>query len=483
MTRGLAFPLIGFAALLTLAGCGRGFMQFAQERAPWRHEAEVACLKSGAVKISDAVTQADPIEGPGMCGADFPLKVAALGEDRVAMGYGDELRPPGAIPNGAQPRWPIREPANVAQPRLQWSVGPQPVEGTAGAPMSIVPPGANDPAPQAYEPRPYEPGPYEPRGGQSYEPRGGPSYEPRRYEPVATRPAYPQRAYEPPAAAPRDERADDIPDDAVLPNRRAAPQPRYSPQASREPQQEPIRREMPRSVPNLGPMRGPAVTGSTKVELKPKATLACPMVSALDQWVSEAVQPAAMKWFGQPVVEIKQISAYSCRGMVGASGHHISEHAFGNALDVAGFVLADGRKIIVKSSWNGAPEETGFLHDIQMAACDKFTTVLAPGYNVYHYNHIHLDLMRRRNGRTACRPNPISGEVAAARALQKTKYARRDPGVTGSIGKGGSRADNIAGEDGLFDDDDDDTTGSIGPSSVPLPAPRITRPSPAVNTP
>ena len=135
------------------------------------------------------------------------------------------------------------------------------------------------------------------------------------------------------------------------------------------------------------------MTGAVAVH--PTATLACPIVSALDHWIADAVQPAAMHWFGQPVAEIKQISAYSCRGMNGQPGAHISEHAFGNALDIAAFTLADGRKVMVKDGWRGAPEEQGFLRDVQGSACQQFTTVLAPGSNVYHYNHIHVDLMRR----------------------------------------------------------------------------------------
>jgi hypothetical protein len=192
-----------------------------------------------------------------------------------------------------------------------------------------------------------------------------------------------------------------------------------------------------------------------KAAVSPPATLACPIVSALDKWVSESVQPAALRWFNQPVVEIKQISSYSCRRMVGA-GPHISEHAFGNALDIAGFILADGRKVMVKTGWNGAPEEAGFLHDVQGAACNVFTTVLAPGYNVYHYDHIHVDLMRRASGRTPCRPNPISGEVAAARQAQKSKYAHRggDRMITGSIGGPAAKAQvAVPGEDGEFGDD------------------------------
>jgi hypothetical protein len=182
----------------------------------------------------------------------------------------------------------------------------------------------------------------------------------------------------------------------------------------------------------LGPARGiPPTPAFTPVAVSPPATLACPIVSELERWIAGAVQPAAMRWFGSPVAEIKQISAYSCRGMNGNSRASISEHAFGNALDIAAFTLADGRKITVKNGWRGLPEEQGFLRDVQAAACDQFSTVLAPGSNVYHYDHIHVDLMRRRDGHRACNPHAVSGEEVAARA---GRYAiKRDPGITGSL--------------------------------------------------
>ena len=84
--------LVGLVVVLALAGCGGGW--FAQQREPWRHDAEVACLKSGQVKITDAIAQMPAISGPGMCGADFPLKVAALGGEGAALGYSDDPRPP-----------------------------------------------------------------------------------------------------------------------------------------------------------------------------------------------------------------------------------------------------------------------------------------------------------------------------------------------------------------------------------------------------
>ena len=77
----------------------------------------IACLKSGAVKESAELVRIDPISGPGVCGAEYPLKVAALGENISSFGFADEsLRPPGSI--GNQPRWPItRAPAAAAPPK------------------------------------------------------------------------------------------------------------------------------------------------------------------------------------------------------------------------------------------------------------------------------------------------------------------------------------------------------------------------------
>jgi hypothetical protein len=287
----------------------------------------------------------------------------------------------------------------------------------------------------------------------------GPQYDPyadARYAAPSRRaviapgiaPAQPLSLY-PPGLAPPDEDDEEIgiPGGAPHPYY-GGPQAPYAPGAERNSGAAAPSPTLPsQPPPPLGPPRGPLVTGSAgPVEVSPPATLACPIVAALDQWIATAVQPAALRWFRQPVVEIKQISAYSCRGMNGNPNAHISEHAFGNALDIAEFDLADGHVVSVQYGWRGTPEEQGFLHDVQSAACDQFSTVLAPGASVYHYNHIHVDLMRRTSGRRICEPGAISGEVAAARAggrfaVQRygDRYGDRssdrssDPGVTGSI--------------------------------------------------
>ena len=161
-----------------------------------------------------------------------------------------------------------------------------------------------------------------------------------------------------------------------------------------------------------------------------------------------------MRWFGARVVEIKQISAYSCRGMNGNSHAHISEHAFGNALDIAGFTLADGRRISVKDGWKGLPEEQGFLRDVQATACQQFTTVLAPGSNVYHYDHIHVDLMRRATRRADLPAGGGVGRGDRGAGGGRNPYASREPYVTGSLGGQKGRGASAQGSDKVDEEDE-----------------------------
>src|SRR5271169_6638407 len=141
MTRGVRVYLVGSFVLVSLTACGRGF--FSEEREPWRTEAEIACLKSGAVKESAELVRMSPISGPGMCGAEFPLKVAALGESSGSFGFADDdLRPPASIGNA--PRWPISQPP-PPQPQPAPYAGAairQPDYGaSSGGPISLTAPG------------------------------------------------------------------------------------------------------------------------------------------------------------------------------------------------------------------------------------------------------------------------------------------------------------------------------------------------------
>jgi hypothetical protein len=410
MTRRVSWYLIGSLVLVSLAGCGRGF--FTAEREAWRAEAEAACIKSGTVKESATLVRIPPISGPGSCGADFPLKVAALGGSDIAMSYSGALRPPGAIPNASrQPRWPINQ-----QPYDQQSTQQPYSSSSSSSSQPAYPQQQGYPA-QSY---PSQQGPI------SLHAPGNPAAEDEDAEAYdASQPGAPPQGRAPST----NQLYQDSP-------RLGAPNsyPQREPyQQQREPSQHDAYPAAPLvTPPRLGPQRNDQVAAIGPVAFKPAATLACPLVSALDRWIMDSIQPAAMRWFNQPVVEIKQISAYSCRGMNGNPNARISEHAFGNALDISAFTLADGRRISVKDGWRGLPEEQGFLRDVQGAACQMFNTVLAPGSNVYHYDHIHVDLMRRSSGRAICNPAAVSGDTIAARA--GGRFAGRDQGITGSVG-------------------------------------------------
>jgi len=472
MTPGVRKSLVGstvLAALIAVAGCTSRYLM--AERDAWRHEAEESCINSGVPDEIPGRVRIATISGPGACGIDYPLKVSELGLS-TPLGYDDEpLQPPGTIPNApnaSMPQhWPLVQsrplsppPAEAAPPQDDEGAYEQPDDGPPpydaapyGAPSSAGPArpqyGAEPDGQPQYGGEPYRPPAYGPP------PYASPHYGDAQYAPPATPSTGAPMSLSPPGVAPPaddTEGAGGAPHPYYnVPNNGAAnatpvviPPSLYSPRpmmAPPPPQQTmPAAREAP--IPPLGPPAAPPVTASAgPVALKPPATLACPIVSVLDKWISASVQPAALKWFHQPVVEIKQIGSYSCRAMVnGNPNAPISEHAFGNALDIAEFDLADGHRISVQYGWHGTPEEQGFLRDVQGAACQDFTTVLAPGANVYHYNHIHVDLMRRRGRPYICEPRAIPGDVVAARA--RAHYAAR-------YGTG-------------------DTTGSIKKSSAPL---------------
>jgi hypothetical protein len=128
---------------------------------------------------------------------------------------------------------------------------------------------------------------------------------------------------------------------------------------------------------------------ATPSRLNQPAVLSCPTALALSRFDSEVVQPAALRHFGKPVTRIVHVGAYSCRGIGG--GKKWSQHAFGNAIDVIGFDLADGSRIVIAKDWRGAKARTDFLREVAQGACAVFQVVLTPAYDKSHHDHFHLD--------------------------------------------------------------------------------------------
>jgi hypothetical protein len=126
--------------------------------------------------------------------------------------------------------------------------------------------------------------------------------------------------------------------------------------------------------------------------------VACPLAETFAAWARYGVDRAARQVLGSALVRIETMGSYSCRDIAGSSKR--SAHATANAIDVAAFVLADGRRISVEQDWSqGSPGEREFLRIVHQSACKRFGTVLGPEYNSAHYNHFHLE----RSGSAFCR--------------------------------------------------------------------------------
>jgi hypothetical protein len=132
--------------------------------------------------------------------------------------------------------------------------------------------------------------------------------------------------------------------------------------------------------------------------------MTCTLAANFAAWAKYAVRPAAMQYLGSDVLRIETMGTYNCRNVGGGQSGRLSQHAFGNAVDVSAFVLKDGRRISVLGGWNGKADERVFLRRLHASACKRFGTVLGPNYNAAHANHLHFDMAKSmKDGSVYCR--------------------------------------------------------------------------------
>ncbi|WP_292939259.1 MULTISPECIES: extensin family protein [unclassified Novosphingobium] len=118
--------------------------------------------------------------------------------------------------------------------------------------------------------------------------------------------------------------------------------------------------------------------------------VSCPLANAMQNWARFGVDRAARQILGSPLARIETMGSYSCRNVAGTG--RLSAHATANAVDVAAFRLADGRRISVLNDWNSpSPQVRAFLRTIRDSGCKRFGTVLSPEYNAAHRDHLHLE--------------------------------------------------------------------------------------------
>jgi len=118
----------------------------------------------------------------------------------------------------------------------------------------------------------------------------------------------------------------------------------------------------------------------------------CGLARSFTAWARHAAVPAAHQMLGSDLVRIESYGTYACRNTIGTAHVALSGHATANAVDVAAFVLQDGRRISVLDGWNGPDLQVrAFLRTVHTSACKRFGTVLSPDYNTAHRNHFHLE--------------------------------------------------------------------------------------------
>jgi hypothetical protein len=148
-----------------------------------------------------------------------------------------------------------------------------------------------------------------------------------------------------------------------------------------------------------------SVSAIAGVAITPSATLNCEMVAALHAWITQVAQPAAKQEFNTRLTGLQNASSYACRLRNNSSSGKLSEHALGNAMDIADFRFSNRMEASVAGSWSGSIKGLGlssrgdFMKRTRTGACKYFNTVLGPGSDPFHKDHYHLDLMKLRTGR------------------------------------------------------------------------------------
>jgi hypothetical protein len=164
-----------------------------------------------------------------------------------------------------------------------------------------------------------------------------------------------------------------------------------------------------------------------KIAVTPPATLRCPMAEQIANWVRDDVSPSLVH-FGPPLRGLDNFDSYECRGRNRVRAALLSEHGRADALDVRDFKLADGREL----GLTDVNVDKDWREKIRASVCTRFSTVLGPGSDGYHEEHIHLDLAERHNDYKICEwdvrepPQPVEAQTGKEAQPPSDEAARAD---------------------------------------------------------
>lgn len=136
------------------------------------------------------------------------------------------------------------------------------------------------------------------------------------------------------------------------------------------------------------------------IDVRGEAIIGCDTAEALASWIEESVEPLALSKLGGRLTGIRIAAGYHCRNRNNLANTKLSEHGKGNAVDMSAFEI-EGHGWVTVGKTEG--EEEAFIAAVRKSACGPFKTVLGPGSDPYHADHLHVDLAQRRNGGTYCK--------------------------------------------------------------------------------
>ena len=140
------------------------------------------------------------------------------------------------------------------------------------------------------------------------------------------------------------------------------------------------------------------LSDDSRIAVEPAPTFRCEMAAAVADWIREDVAPIVAEKLGSPLRMLESFDSFSCRGRNNVAGAMLSEHGKANALDLRSLKLVNGTT--AQPTDPNIPKE--FRDLMRKSACGRFRTVLGPGSDGYHEEHIHVDLAARRNDYRLC---------------------------------------------------------------------------------
>jgi len=209
-----------------------------------------------------------------------------------------------------------------------------------------------------------------------------------------------------------------------------------------------------------------------QVSVKPAAILRCRMASAIADWIRTDIVPLAQK-LGSTISDLDNFDSFECRGRNRVAGALLSEHGRANALDVRAFRLANGRSISLTDRTVLRELRENVLH----SACTRFATVLGPGSDSYHEDHIHLDLMERRNNYRICQWDVYDALPQVAPLLPAERPEEAPPRVVAAKSDG-AKSDAGKSETSKFDAGRHGDSKSDADEPEAAPKPRVAKPEP-----